>query len=75
MLINPFATTILLLGVAWFFRSAKFFYAWLGLAYTLNTVLLYLNVIYFREFTDFVTINVILGYNKVNQGLGGLVMN
>ncbi|CAH0416750.1 LTA synthase family protein [Periweissella fabaria] len=71
MAINPFATTILLLGIAWFFRSAKFFYAWLGLAYTLNTVLLYLNVIYFREFTDFVTINVILGYNKVNQGLGG----
>lgn len=71
MLINPFATTILIYGIAWFFKKARFFYAYLAIINLINTILLYLNVIYFREFTDFVTINVMLGYNKVNQGLGG----
>lgn len=71
MLINPIGTTVLLFGIAWFFRSAKFFYAYLAIADLLNTVVLYLNVIYYREFTDFMTINVVLGYNKVNQGLSG----
>lgn len=71
MLINPFATTLLLFGFAWFFRSAKFFYAYLALVDFINTLLLYLNVIYFREFTDFMTVSAMLGYNKVNQGLGG----
>lgn len=71
MLINPVATSILLFGIAWFFKRAKFFYPVLGIMYILNTVLLYLNVIYFREFTDFMTVNTMLGYDKVNQGLSG----
>ncbi len=37
-----------------------------------NTLLLYLNVIYYREFTDFMTIATMMtGYSKVNQGLSG----
>ena len=36
-----------------------------------NTLLLYLNVIYYREFTDFMTIATMTGYSKVNQGLSG----
>ncbi|QBO36472.1 LTA synthase family protein [Periweissella cryptocerci] len=71
MLINPIATSIILFGIAWFFKRAKFFYPVLGIMYILNTVLLYLNVIYFREFTDFMTVNTMLGYDKVNQGLSG----
>lgn len=71
MLINPLATTLLLFGIAWFFRTAKFFYGYLLMIDIINTLLLYLNVIYFREFTDFMTVNAMLGYNKVNQGLGG----
>ena len=34
-----------------------------------NTALLMFNVIYYREFTDFMTINVILGYSSVSEGL------
>lgn len=71
MLINPVATTVLLFGLSWFFKSAKFFYGYLLIIDIINTLLLYLNVIYFREFTDFMTVGAMLGYNKVNQGLGG----
>ncbi len=37
----------------------------------LNTLILYLNVIFYREFTDFVTIKSILGFSKVSQGISG----
>ncbi|AEV95699.1 LTA synthase family protein [Pediococcus claussenii] len=69
MLINPIATTVLLLGIALYIKPKRLFY-WLAMLLDLaNTVLLYLNVIYFREFTDFMTVNTMLGYSKVNQGL------
>ena len=69
LLINPIATTILILGLALYFKRTKLFY-WGTLVLDIaNTVLLYLNVIYFREFSDFMTVNTMLGYSKVNQGL------
>ncbi len=39
--------------------------------YFLVTVLLFANVAYYREFTDFITINTILGAGKVAGGLAG----
>ena len=41
------------------------------LIYIANTALLIFNVIYYREFTDFMTINTIFGYSTVSQGLSG----
>ncbi|UQS87481.1 LTA synthase family protein [Nicoliella spurrieriana] len=70
-LINPIATTILIFGIALYFKRSRIFYPLIFILDILNTVLLYLNVIYFREFTDFMTINTITGYSKVNQGLSG----
>lgn len=43
----------------------------MGLIYIANTALLMFNVIYYREFTDFMTINTIFGYSTVSQGLSG----
>ncbi|KRL61195.1 sulfatase [Lentilactobacillus parakefiri DSM 10551] len=71
VLINPLATTTLLLSIALYFKKSRFFYPLAILISILNTVLLYLNVIYFREFTDFMTVSTMTGYSKVNQGLSG----
>ncbi|KRN03415.1 phosphoglycerol transferase alkaline phosphatase superfamily protein [Levilactobacillus senmaizukei DSM 21775 = NBRC 103853] len=71
VLLNPIATTLLLFGLALFFKRARFFYPFLFLIDILNTLLLYINVIYFREFTDFMTVSTMLGYSKVDQGLSG----
>lgn len=71
LLVNPLGPTILLLGIAFYFKKSRFFYPVLMGIDILNTLLLYLNVIYYREFTDFMTIATMAGYSKVNQGLSG----
>ncbi|WP_395350769.1 LTA synthase family protein [Levilactobacillus parabrevis] len=71
VLLNPIATTILLFGLALYLKRARFFYPFIFLIDILNSLLLYINVIYFREFTDFMTVSTMLGYSKVNQGLSG----
>ena len=71
LLINPLATTFFLFGLALYVKKAKIFYPLILLIDIGNTLLLYLNVIYYREFTDFMTVNTMLGYSKVNQGLSG----
>ncbi len=71
VMINPIATTALLLGIPLYFKKSRVFYPLAILIAILQTVLLYLNVIYFREFTDFMTVSTMTGYSKVNQGLSG----
>lgn len=71
VVINPLATTFLLVGIALYFKKSRTFYPIAIIIDILNTVLLYLNVIYFREFTDFMTVSTMTGYSKVNQGLSG----
>ena len=68
---NPIATTMLLFGLAMYIKSSRLFYPIILLIDGLNTLLLYLNVIYYREFTDFMTVSTMTGYSKVNQGLSG----
>lgn len=71
VLINPLGTTLLLFGLAFYLKRSRFFYPVLMGIDIANTLLLYLNVIYYREFTDFMTIATMTGYSKVNQGLSG----
>ena len=71
VLINPLGTTLLLFGLAFYFKRSRFFYPVLMGIDIANALLLYLNVIYYREFTDFMTIATMTGYSKVNQGLSG----
>lgn len=71
VLINPLGPTLLLFGLAFYFKRSRFFYPVLMGIDIANTLLLYLNVIYYREFTDFMTIATMTGYSKVNQGLSG----
>jgi lipoteichoic acid synthase len=69
--INPIATTLLMFGVFLYVKKFKPALVVLFLMDLLNTVILYLNVIFYREFTDFVTIKSILGFSKVSQGISG----
>jgi len=71
MIVNPIAITVFLFGLALFIRKTGFYYYILLLIDALDTVLLYANVIYYREFTDFMTVSTITGYSKVSQGLTG----
>ncbi|WP_373841938.1 LTA synthase family protein, partial [Limosilactobacillus sp.] len=68
---NPLATTAFIYSLAFYFKRARFFYPVIMGLDIANTLLLYLNVIYYREFTDFMTIATMTGYSKVNQGLSG----
>lgn len=71
LLINPIATTLFLLSIALYVRRTKASYFTMLFIYFLVTVLLFANVAYYREFTDFITINTILGAGKVAGGLAG----
>ena len=71
LLINPLPITALIYSIAFYFKRSRFFYPVLMGLDIANTLLLYLNVIYYREFTDFMTIATMTGYSKVNQGLSG----
>lgn len=70
LLVNPFATTILLLSIALYVRKPKTSYVIMFLIYLALSVLIYSNASYYREFTDFMTINTILNSGAVSSGLG-----
>ena len=71
LIFNPLATTFFIYSLAFYFKRSRFFYPVIMGLDIANTLLLYLNVIYYREFTDFMTIATMTGYSKVNQGLSG----
>lgn len=70
MLINPIATTVFVLSIGLYVRNTKRAYATTLILYTLMTLLLFANVVYYREFSDFITVNTMLGAGKVSSGLG-----
>ncbi|EMF0487903.1 LTA synthase family protein [Enterococcus faecium] len=69
--INPIATTLLFFGLSLHIKKPKPALAILLIIDILNTLLLYLNIIFYREFTDFITVKSVLGFSKVSQGLSG----
>lgn len=71
LLLNPLGTTMLLLGLALYIKKPVISYLTMFLIYIANSALLFFNVIYYREFTDFMTINTMLGYSKVSEGISG----
>lgn len=70
LLINPLGTSILLLSIAMYVRNRKWADITGMIIYSALTLLLIANVLYYREFTDFLTVNTILSVGKVAQGLG-----
>lgn len=70
LLINPIATTIILLSIALYFKSSKKAYIALVVVYALMSILFFSNILYYREFSDFLSVSTILGAGNVSGGLG-----
>lgn len=72
--INPFPVGLLLLGLALYIKPTKIFYGVATAIYLVLFLWLVSNSIYYREFTDFVTVNTMLASSKVSAGLGAAAM-
>lgn len=72
--INPIPISLLLIGLALYVKRTKLFYSLAFGIYLLLFVWLISNSIYYREFTDFVTVNTMLASSKVSAGLGAAAL-
>ena len=72
--INPFPVSLLLFGLALYIKPTKLFYSLAFGIYLLLFIWLISNSIYYREFTDFVTVNTMLASSKVSAGLGAAAL-
>ncbi|WP_153721103.1 LTA synthase family protein [Sporosarcina cascadiensis] len=71
LLLNPLGSALLFLGISFLFRGKKKYTA-LVVVYLLMSVLLYANVVYYRFFTDFITLPTL--FQTQNFGdLGGSI--
>lgn len=69
MTINPIPTTLLLFGIALFMNGRKS-YITLMIIDLLTSVWLFSNILYYREFSDFLTFNLMKGSGAVSNNLG-----
>ena len=67
--INPIATSLLLLSFGLYIKNSKIAYNVMFIIALLMNTLLFSNVVYYREFSDFITVNSILGVGDVASGL------
>ena len=61
LVLNPIATTLLILGISLCVKSPKKGYRSVTALYVRNSIRWFANSIYYREFTDFRTIKTIFG--------------
>lgn len=66
LLINPIAFTIILFSIALYFKKSKRAYIALFVVMAIASMILYFNVMFYREFSDFLTMNILLGSNNVS---------
>ncbi len=69
LLINPIATGVILLSIALFFKSPALRKWMMFTLLLLMTVLLYANILYYRECADFLTANILLNSNNVSSAV------
>lgn len=70
LFINPLASTLFIFGLSLFFSKPKSRYRALIFLYFLNSLLLFSNILYYREFSDFITVKTITGSSSMMNGLG-----
>ena len=73
LLINPLGSAMLFLGFSFLFRGKRK-YTSLVIIYTLMSILLYANIVYYRFFSDFITIPT-LSQTQNFGDLGGSVLS
>lgn len=74
-LANPVALSLLFLGLGLYVKKTKLFYIVTLTIYALLNILLIANSIYFREFSDFITVNAVFASSKTSAGLGAAALN
>ena len=72
--INPLPISLLFIGLALYIKRTKLFYSLAFGIYLLLFIWLISNSIYYREFTDFVTVNTMLASSKVSAGFGAAAL-
>lgn len=70
-LINPIGFSIILLSLTLYINRPKFSYILMGIFYTILSILLYANILYYRQFSNFISYNTITTVFSVSKGLGG----
>lgn len=74
-IMNPIPIGLLLMGLSLYIKNTKVFYTVSLLIYTLLNILLIANAIYFREFSDFITVSAVFASSKTSAGLGDAAIN
>ncbi|MGT2925932.1 LTA synthase family protein [Streptococcus cuniculipharyngis] len=74
-LINPIPVSLLFLGLALYTKRTRVFYVLEIFLYLVLNLILVANAIYFREFSDFITITTAMASSKVSAGLGSSAIN
>nr|WP_042361689.1 LTA synthase family protein [Streptococcus ovis] len=72
--INPIPIALLLIGLALYIKRTKIFYTIASLIYIILFAWLFSNAIYYREFTDYISISTMLASSSVSAGLGEAAM-
>lgn len=75
LLINPLPLAFLIFLLPLLIKKRRLRFFVLLLLLTAESALILFNVIYYREFTDFMTVNTILGFSKVSNGLSASSIN
>ncbi|MGN1272070.1 MAG: LTA synthase family protein [Lactobacillus sp.] len=70
MWLSPIGVEIVLLSIGFYFPRPLVSYIAMLVIDFANTALLFANIIYYRQFTDFLTIKTMSNVGKVSQGLG-----
>ncbi|WP_125568527.1 LTA synthase family protein [Companilactobacillus insicii] len=73
MIINPIPIMLLLFGIALYMKGRKS-YIFLLIVDFLDTVWLFSNILYYREFSDFLTMVLIKGSGSVSNNLGKSIL-
>ncbi|KHD45420.1 LTA synthase family protein [Streptococcus hongkongensis] len=74
-IINPIPLALLLIGCSLYIKNTKAFYSVSWIIYIALNLLLIANAIYYREFSDFITVSAMLASSKVSAGLGDSALN
>lgn len=75
LLINPFPIIIILMSIGLYFKDSRKSYLTMWIVQALATLLLFANILYYREFADFLTANVAVGAGSVTTGLFSATMS
>ncbi|MBA1434901.1 LTA synthase family protein [Bombilactobacillus bombi] len=69
LFLNPIPTTLLLLGIAIYMKGRKS-YVYMLIIDAITSTWLFANILYYREFSDFLTMTLMKGSSSVSNNLG-----